>query len=237
MSYTCFMDTHELDTKMVDEVLAQAGLVGWGEVNLVEAAREAGLDLGEVRARFPGRTAVLLRFGSLMDQVALDAVPRSGLPREKLFDLVMSRFDQMQRQRAGVLSVMSALRFDPGMAMLLGGSTMRSMKWLLEAAGVPASGIVGMLRVHGLLAVWTYALRAWEKDESADLGATMAAVDRALDRAVQAEAMLPGGRASRADDAATGGSSAEASSGGNLQAPPMMPGTSIVDADDGPAVL
>ena len=78
--------------------------------------------------------------------------------------------------------------------MLLYAATLRSMKWLLEAAGVPASGLTGQLRVHGLMALWLYALRAWERDESADLSGTMAAVDRGLDRAMQAERGLPGAR-------------------------------------------
>jgi hypothetical protein len=67
------------------------------------------------------------------------------------------------------------------------------MGWLLEAAGVPAGGVLGGLRAHGLLAIWLYALRAWERDESPDLSGTMAAVDRGLDRAMRAERSLPGG--------------------------------------------
>ena len=66
------------------------------------------------------------------------------------------------------------------------------MRWLLEGAGIPAAGITGGLRVHGLMAVWLYACARWERDESADLSGTMAAVDRGLDRAMQAERSLPG---------------------------------------------
>ena len=57
---------------------------------------------------------------------------------------------------------------------------------------MPTTGVTGQLRVHGLMALWLYALRAWERDESADLSGTMAAVDRGLDRAMQAERSMPG---------------------------------------------
>ena len=50
----------------------------------------------------------------------------------------------------------------------------------------------GALRVHGLLAVWLYGLRAWRDDQNEELSGTMAAVDRALNRAVEAEHWLPG---------------------------------------------
>ena len=114
------------------------------------------------------------------------------MPRDRLFDMLMARFDALQQHRAGVLSMMVALRTDPGTAALLYAGTLRSMRWLLDAAAIPVSGLLGALRVQGLLVLWLYALRAWEQDDSPDLTATMAAVDRGLDRALRAEALWPG---------------------------------------------
>jgi hypothetical protein len=188
------MDTNEFDKAVVSAVFAAAGLVGWRETSLVAAAQDAGLDLVRLRVRFPGKTAVLLRFGVLADQAALAAMQPGGTPRERLFDLVMARFDFLQTHRLGVLAVIEALRTDPGTALMLWGATLRSMRWLLAAAAIPTGGITGALRIQGAGALWAYTLRAWEKDDSPDMSATMAALDRALDRAIQAEEMLPGGR-------------------------------------------
>jgi hypothetical protein len=185
------MEDQQLDQALIAAVFSQAALRGWSDVNIAEAARDADLPLGRVRARFPGRGAVLLRFGVLADQAALAAGSSEPSPRERLFDMVMSRFDVLQQHRAGVLQLLRALRTDPATSLLLYSATLRSMKWLLDGASIPTSGLVGPLRVHGLLALWLYAVRAWEKDESPDLSATMAAVDRGLDRAIQAENMLP----------------------------------------------
>lgn len=186
------MSITETDRTLIAAVFEQAALRGWSDVSIADAARSAGIPLGEARARMPGRGAVLMRFGLMADQAALAGVSMSETPRERLFDIVMARFDALQQHRAGVLSLLAALRTDPGTSLLLYGATLRSMKWLLDGAGIPAAGIVGSLRIHGLLALWLYALRAWEADESADLSSTMAAVDRGLDRAIQAENMLPG---------------------------------------------
>lgn len=186
------MDEHDLDTALIGAAFRIAGETGWRTMSLAAAAREAELDLGRVRARYPNKAALLLRFGSLMDQAALSAVAAAGTPRDKVFDLLMARFDVLQAHRAGVLSLMQALRRDPGLSLLLAGATVRSMTWMLDAAEVPSSGLTGALRAQGLAAVWAYALRAWETDESSDLSATMAALDKALARAMEAEAMLPG---------------------------------------------
>jgi hypothetical protein len=60
------------------------------------------------------------------------------------------------------------------------------MAWMLTAAGVKTTGLRGLLATDGLIAVWLYTLNAWQRDDSADLSTTMAALDRALARAEQA---------------------------------------------------
>jgi AcrR family transcriptional regulator len=186
------LDDAEFDRAVVKAVFQQAALRGWADVSLAEAARDAGLPLARVRVRFPSRGAVLMRFGVQADEAALAGAETEGTPREKLFDIIMNRFEALQAHRDGIMALLVALRTDPATALLLYGATLRSMAWLLEAAGVPATGITGQLRVHGLTAVWLYVLRAWERDDSPDLSRTMAALDRALDRAMQAERSMPG---------------------------------------------
>jgi hypothetical protein len=56
---------------------------------------------------------------------------------------------------------------------------------MLEGAGVSSRGVRGEIRKRGLAAVWAWGIRAWLRDESEDLSATMAAIDTALLRAEQ----------------------------------------------------
>ena len=109
--------------------------------------------------------------------------------RDRLFDLLMRRIDALQAHRAGVLALLRALPADPPTALLLALATRRSMRWMLEAAGIPTRGIHGELRVKGLVAVWLWTVRAWRADDNEDLAATMAALDAALRRAEQAAGM------------------------------------------------
>ena len=70
------------------------------------------------------------------------------------------------------------------------------MRWMLNAAGQPTHGLRGALRIKGLVAVWVWTLRAFERDESEDLSATMATLDTALARAHAMAGWLSGERAS-----------------------------------------
>jgi hypothetical protein len=146
--------------------------------------------LARARERFPGRSSILLRFGRAADQAALAETPSEGPVRDRLFDLLMRRIDAFQAQRAGVLALLRALPAEPPTALMLALATRRSMRWMLEAAGLSASGLRGEMRVKGLVAVWLWTLRAWQADESEDLSATMAALDAALRRAEQAAEWL-----------------------------------------------
>ena len=144
------MDDYEFDRAVIAAVFDQAALRGWQDVSLVEAAQDTGLDLPRLRRRFPSRAAVLMKFGAEVDGIALSGVP-SGTPRERLFDILMNRIEALQAHRDGVRALISAMRTDPALTLLVYTATVRSMKWLLEGAGVPAAGLSGTLRVHGLV--------------------------------------------------------------------------------------
>ena len=180
----------DFDTALLTAAFRIAHDEGWRHVNVVKAARAAGLPLADARVRFPSRVSILLRFGQMADQAALEGAPAEGPVRDRLFDLLMRRFDALQAQRAGVLALMRALPLEPPLAFVLACATRRSMRWMLQATGITATGLRGELEVKGLVAVWLWVLRAWERDDSADLSGTMAALDTALERAEQVAGLL-----------------------------------------------
>ena len=186
------MDDDAFDRALIAAGFAQAAELGWRRVTVPDAARAAGLPLARARARFPGRATLLLRFGRIADQAALAELTTDGSVRDRLFDLIMRRIDVLQAHRAGVLALLRALPCEPPTAVLLACATRRSLRWLGQAAGVELRGLRGELKLRGLVAVWLWTLRAWERDESADLSATMAALDQALARAEQAARWLHG---------------------------------------------
>jgi len=176
------MDDAAFDRALIAAAFRQAAETTWRSVSVAAAARAAGLPLARARERFPSRAAILLRFGRHADQSALTDATAEGTARDRLFDLLMKRIDALQAHRAGVLALLRALPSEPPMALLLTLATRRSMRWMLDAAGIRSRGLGGELRVKGLVAVWLWTIRAWRSDESEDLSATMAALDAALSR-------------------------------------------------------
>lgn len=188
------MTDAEFDSALIAAAMHIAGERGWRNVTVAAAAREADLPLARARERFAGRDAILLRFGRMADQAVLDGASTEGSVREQLFELLMRRFDALQVHRPGIMALLRVLPFDPPMALLLTCATRRSMRWMLQAAGVPANGLRGELQVRVMVGIWLWGLRTWQQDDSEDLTATMAAVDTALSRAEQAAGWLSGRR-------------------------------------------
>ncbi len=194
------MNDQEFDSALIAAAFRQAAGIGWARFSLVEAARDAGLELARTRARFPGKLALLRRFGVMLDQAALAAPPGDGPIRDRLFDLLMGRFDAMKPHREGLHALLRHLPCDPATGFALACATRRSMRWMAQAAGVSTAGLRGELRVKGLVAVWLWAMRAFDRDETEDLAPTMAALDTALQRAHAGASWLSGGRAVDAPD-------------------------------------
>jgi hypothetical protein len=179
------MRDEEFDSSLVAAAFSLGGAEGWRKVSAAAAARYAGLDLARARARFPARGAVLKRFGALADAHALTGAPQEGSVKDRLFDILLRRFDFLQMHRAGVVALFRAVPLEPALGAWLAAETLASMGWMLEGAGVSSRGARGEIRKRGLAAVWAWGIRAWLRDESEDLAATMAAIDTALLRAEQ----------------------------------------------------
>lgn len=186
------MEDTEFDRALVTSAFDLIAQSGWRHVSVADAARAADLPLDRARRRFHCKFSILTRFGRIADEAALTGILEDSTPRDRLLGIVMSRIDVLQAHRAGMLALLRDLPHDPLTGLALAPVSLRSMRWMLEGARLESTGWRGELRTNGMLAVWLYTVNAWRSDESEDLSATMAALDRALDRAEQAEGTLAG---------------------------------------------
>jgi len=178
---------------LVDAMLAAAEAEGWSGLTMATIAARAEAPLAAALALAPGKLRLLKAYTRRIDAavVAGSAAPAADeSARDRLFDVLMRRFDAMQPDRPALRRIAGDLRRDPLSALCLAPRVMAAMALMLECAGIDASGPGGRLRAKGLAAVYGAALRAWFDDDSADLAKTMSALDRALARAERAAALL-----------------------------------------------
>lgn len=170
---------------IIDAALTLAADSGWRAVTMAAVSDMAGVALGDALLFAPTRAHLLVKFLDRLDAANLAGVTASdeGSARDRLFDLVMRRFDLLNQKRDAVRAVMTGVTRDPPSAAMLACRLGRSAAALLSAAGISAEGLSGFVRVQGFKAVMAGALRTWMTDDSADMSKTMAALDKALARA------------------------------------------------------
>ena len=179
------MSTTSSDEALIAALWRVIAAHGWPGLTMRRLAAEAGIDTASLRERFPTRLGLLLLHGRVMDQAVLaGTIPgQGGTERDRIFDVLMRRLDAMQPHREGILRLFEDMRRDPALALALAPHIGIAMRWMLEAAEVEGKSCEARLLALGLAGVWLATIRAWARDDSPDMGATMAALDSALDRA------------------------------------------------------
>jgi len=175
---------------------ALLGLVetqGWIDLSFAEIAEKAGVPIAEAHRIYPSKTAVLMGLTRAIDEkilASLDGDPLEGSAKDRLFDIVMRRFDVLKADRNAYRRLMRQLPATPDSFASLLCQMRRSLSLTLEAAGISSSGLKGALRLKGLLAIYVAGLRVFANDESEDLAKTMAEIDKRLGQAERLSEML-----------------------------------------------
>lgn len=173
---------------------------GWRDLTLAEISAGSGVALPELYRHFPSKSAILDGFARLVDEAMLAGGPADSAdtPRDRLFDLLMRRFDALQAYRDGLAAIARELRRDPIASVSHLPQLERSMRWTLEAAGLDAGGVLGLARVRLLGLLYLSVLRVWLRDDTTDMARTMKALDSRLAQLEQlANTFERGGRRRR----------------------------------------
>lgn len=170
----------------VDAALDLAAGMGWDMVTLTDIADKAHVSLAGLSDHFDDKSDILVAYGRRLDRKVLEIVGTAApddTPRDRLFEILMERFDLLNDDKEAIVSILSSLKLDPKQAVISLPHLARSMTWSLEAAGVETSGFKGAIRVAGLVGVYLNAVRIWMADDSEDMAKTMASLDKGLNRA------------------------------------------------------
>lgn len=174
-------------TSMRDPVEAFTALVaerGYVGVSLRDVALESGLAFAELYRRYRDKPALVAAFMARIDDEVLAGTPGQSDPeetaRDRLFDVMMRRYDALKPHRAYLRQLRQLVLRDPILALSLAPAMRRSAAAMLEAAAIPSDGLAGAVQQSGLVALHAAVFRVFQEDETTDLSKTMAALDSRL---------------------------------------------------------
>jgi ubiquinone biosynthesis protein COQ9 len=191
------LDRSTVKGRIVDAALKLAEARSWRDVTLMDIASEAGVTLLDLKGEVRSKDDIVGHFIRAVDDEVLrrsqpqamsmassasegEAAPSREAPRDRIFGVIMSRFDVLQPYRGAIRSIMEDGVPGPGGMARSAGRLLRSQHWMLAAAGIPTDRAAGTARTVGLAAVYADVLRTWLKDEDPGMAKTMAVLDNRL---------------------------------------------------------
>jgi AcrR family transcriptional regulator len=170
---------------IIEALMNLAATRPWSEIEIGDIAQTAGVSLAEFRDLFPSKGAVLGGLSRVIDRQVLEETTDelAGEPaRERIFDVIMRRFDALEPYKPALRRIFRELRYDPVSLAALHQVAVNSMRFMLAAAGINTEGPLGTLKLQGMVAVYSKTMRTWLDDEDPALARTMASLDRELRR-------------------------------------------------------
>ncbi len=190
---------------VINAALSLAATKKWNDIDFDEIIKTAHCDKHDVMEYFDDKGDILVAYGRKIDRQMIKnadlkpladiniTVEDQNLIRERLFDLIMERFDILNENRDAVLNVLDSIKFDPKQALHTFPHLGKSMGRILEEAGETLHGLKGCTKIAGLTVVYLYTVKTWKDDDTADMARTMAALDKALGLAEETANTLTGG--------------------------------------------
>jgi AcrR family transcriptional regulator len=160
-------------------------------IELSEVAQLANVSLADLRGEFGSTFDMVAAFMRETDkkvlsggeQLKLDPELADQSARDRLFEVLMRRFEALSPHREAIRSLYRSARTSPQLAMGLNKLAVRSQQWMLSAAGIGSSGLIGGMRAQALAGFFARATQTWLDDEDPGLARTMASLDRQLETA------------------------------------------------------
>lgn len=172
--------------RLIEAFMALLAERRFERIDLKDVADRAGVPLVDFRGEFGSTFDILGAFAKKLDrQVLAEVEPADAdsTPRERLFDVMMRRFELLVPYRQALDNLRPSAFAIPPLGVALSRITLRSMQWMMAAAGLETAGTRGMVRAQALAVLFARVFETWLTDEDPALSRTMAKLDRELAKA------------------------------------------------------
>lgn len=156
----------------------------WTDIPLTDIAAKAKLSLSDFHGVASREDLVEALDGWFDKAMSAEGVPDDTSPRERLFEVIMLRFEAMEPYRAGLTEILKFRETSLTHLVRLPQHRHATAAWALASAGLDDdTGAPASLKRIAIAFVIAETERAWRRETSGDFALTMAALDKGLRRA------------------------------------------------------
>ncbi len=157
----------------------------YDDVSLPLVAETAKVKLSDMRSAYASKLKLVAAFYEQVDTAVLDDNDEDMAdqpPRDRLFDVLMTRIDALAAHKDAVRALREAARHDAALGIDFQRLEARSQKWMLIAAGLDLSGMKAGIVAQGLAIAFNRVVDVWLEETDEGMPRTMARLDKELDK-------------------------------------------------------
>lgn len=175
-------DRDTIIEKGVEAALELAETRPWSTLTLSDIAAASGLTLNDFHAIASVESLAEAAERTFDRAMSGEGIDPEETPRERLFDVIMLRFEAMEERRAGVLSLQQYREQSPVRLARHLAARKASADWALVSAGLDGAdqSVPRDIRSVAVAYAMTQAERAWRKETDPGFARTMSKLDEEL---------------------------------------------------------
>lgn len=180
------MQKNKIGDRIVLSALKLAAKNPWHKITLEEIAKNAKISLSKMKRLFPDKLYIIQEIVNFIDnemerKVKTRKKDYRYIPSdEKLFEIIMTRLDVMQKYRDGITSIMKSIIKDPSIVISVTNAHLKSTERILKFSKAKKKQIESPLILITLI-IYQLTLAFWLfGDISPDKAKTMSFLDFCL---------------------------------------------------------
>ena len=157
----------------------------WNEISFTILCQKLKLNKKKLPTSIKNKNDLLKNINQYFDDqimIAVKSVDKST-PRDMLFEILMLRFELLNRYRKSILKMFNFFKYKPKSFILLLPSLINSSCMMAKVANIETKGMIGSVNTKGLLIIYFSTFLTWIEDENSSLDRTMNALDNYLEKA------------------------------------------------------
>jgi len=171
------------DIKIAETVLFLLKNKNWNDLSLEEIKKKSKIQKFDKLIK--NKKAIIKKINEYFDyklSFRLKNMEQSN-NKDMIFEILMMRFDILQKYRKGILSIFNSFKGKPQDLVFLLPNIIDSIILMVNYTNVSTKGIKGQLKIKGIVIIYISSFFAWMNDDTPSLDKTMITLDKNLDQA------------------------------------------------------
>lgn len=156
----------------------------WKSISIDLICRKLKLSKKKISRNIKNNNDLLKNINHYFDDIVLVKIKsvEKSTSKDMIFEILMLRFDLLNRYRFSILKIFKFFKRHPENFIELIPSFAESIKMMAKSSYIETKGVLGIMKLKGLLIIYFFTFFTWIKDESPSLDKTMTVLDNYLKR-------------------------------------------------------